>query len=72
MLIVSTRHRFATGFGFGLTCGFGFGVGVGLTGGVTGGVSGAGTSVSAQSLLFAEFVSPPSPVTVAQLSYVPV
>ncbi len=65
MLTVSTRQRFGAGLGFG----WGFGL---ETGGVTGGVRGAVTSVSAQSLLFAEFVSPPSPATVAQLSYVPV
>ena len=72
MLIVNTRHRFATGFGFEPAFGAGVGFGFGLAGGVTGGVSAAGTSVSAQSLLFAEFVSPPSPTTVAQFAYVPV
>src|SRR5262245_23287234 len=60
VLMVRTRHRFGAGFGLGLACGFGFGVAGGVAG-VTGGVSGAVTSVSAQSLLFAEFVSPPSP-----------
>src|SRR4029079_16433419 len=67
--MVRTRHRFAAGVAVG------FGVGFGLTGGVTAGVKGATggvvTTVSAQSLLFAGFVSPPSPATVAQLSYVP-
>ena len=46
-----------------MTGGFGF---------VVGGVTGAVTSVDAHAMLFAPFVSLPSPVPVAQLTYVPV
>ena len=50
-------------------------VGFDVTGGfgvVVGGVCGAVTSVDASSVLFAPFVSLPSPVPVAELTYVPV
>ena len=45
----------------------GFGLGV-----AAGGVTGAVTSVEAHALLFPPFVSLPSPVAIAQLTYVPV
>ena len=44
--------------------GFGFGVGAAAVGGVAGAV----TSVDASSVLFAPFVSLPSPVAVAELT----
>ena len=45
---------------------------VGGFGFVVGGVTGAVTSVEAHALLFPPFVSLPSPVAIAQLTYVPV
>src|SRR6188472_610120 len=63
---LSTRQTFTTGFGF--SCGLvGFGLGVGA-----GGVTGAVTSVDAHARLLEPFVSLPSPVAIAQLTYVPV
>jgi hypothetical protein len=53
----------AAGLGFGFATGFGFGVGAAV-----GGVAGAVTSVDASSVLFAPFVSLPSPVAVAELT----